>query len=103
MIRIGRNSLRGDGLDAWKRVSDNRNTRIPNGGIRMAEQDAEMGRPDESWSDAERAWYEAMKTKCIAEMTDEPEWLNEPTVPADDLIELLDRLERESQDGRAKA
>ena len=61
------------------------------------------GRPDDTWTEAQKAAYERIKAKALAEMTDEPYWLNEPLVPADDLDELLDRLIRESQAGGGKA
>jgi phosphoglycolate phosphatase-like HAD superfamily hydrolase len=54
------------------------------------------GRPDATWTEAEKAAYERLKAKVLAEMPDEPHWLDQPTVPFDDVIELLDRLEREA-------
>jgi hypothetical protein len=60
------------------------------------ESDEITGRPDDTWTAEQKAWYEAMKAKALAEMSDEPDWLNQPTVPFDDVIELLDRLEREA-------
>jgi hypothetical protein len=61
------------------------------------------GRPDETWTEAQKAEYEAIKAKWLAEMSAEPDWLNEPTVPADDLLDLLDRLLQESETRGAKA
>jgi len=60
------------------------------------ESDEFTGRPDDTWTEAEKAAYERIKAKALAEMSDEPDWLNQPTVPFDDVIELLDRLEREA-------
>lgn len=54
------------------------------------------GRPDDTWTEAQKAEYERLKAKVLAEMPDEPDWLDRPTVPFDDVIELLDRLEREA-------
>ena len=69
----------------------------------MSEPNEITGRPDDTWSEKEKASYEAIKAAALAERTDEPDWLNEPTVPADDLLELLDRLVLESQARGGKA
>jgi hypothetical protein len=60
------------------------------------ESDDITGRPDDTWSEAQKAEYERLKGKWLAEMPKEPYWLDQPTVPFDDAIELLDRLEREA-------
>ena len=60
------------------------------------------GRPDDTWTEAQKAEYERLKAKYLTEMPDEPYWLNEPLVPADDLFELLDRLVAESEANRGK-
>lgn len=67
------------------------------------ESDEITGRPDDTWTAAQKAAYERIKAEALAEMTDEPYWLNEPLVTADDLDELLDRLIRDSQAGGGKA
>jgi hypothetical protein len=59
------------------------------------ESDGFTGRPDERWTEAQKAEYERLKAKYLAEMPKDLELLAQPTVPADDLIELLDRLLRE--------
>ena len=61
------------------------------------ESDEITGRPDDTWTAEQKAWYEAMKAKALAERTDEPDWLNQSIVPADDIFELLDRLVLESR------
>ena len=66
------------------------------------EPDEITGRPDATWTEAQKAEYERLKAKYLAEMPDEPYWLNEPLVPADDLFELLDRLVAESEANRGK-
>ena len=53
------------------------------------------GRPDETWTEAQKAEYERLKAKSLAEISKDLELLAQPAVPADDLIELLDRLVRE--------
>jgi hypothetical protein len=53
------------------------------------------GRPDDTWTEAQKAEYERLKAKCLAEIPKDLEMLAQPTVPADDLIDLLDRLVRE--------
>jgi hypothetical protein len=55
------------------------------------------GRPDDTSTEAQKAEYEQLKAKWLAELPAEPYWLNEPTVPADDLFDLLDRLVAESE------
>lgn len=60
------------------------------------ESDEITGRPDDTWTEAQRAEYERLKAKYLAEMPDEPNWLDQPLVPFDDVIEILDRLEREA-------
>jgi hypothetical protein len=67
------------------------------------ESDEITGRPDDSWDEKIRAQYEAIKARALAERTDTPDWLGQPTLPADDLIELLDRLLQESQSRGGKA
>lgn len=67
------------------------------------ESDEITGRPDDSWTEAQKAEYERLKAKWLAELPDEPYWLNEPLVPADDLFDLLDRLVAESEAKRDKA
>ena len=54
------------------------------------------GRPDDTWSEAEKAEYERLKAKWLAELPEEPYWLGQPTVPFDDVIELLDQLEQKA-------
>jgi hypothetical protein len=61
------------------------------------------GRPDDTWTEAQKAEYERIKAKWMAEMPEEPYWLDQPTVPVDDLIALLDRLLAESQERGSKA
>lgn len=65
------------------------------------ESDESTGRPDETWTEAQKAEYERLKAKYLEEMPDEPDWLDQPLVPFDDVVELLDRLEREAA-GRAE-
>jgi len=67
------------------------------------ESDEITGRPDGNWTEAQKAEYERIKAECLAEMSAEPTWLNEPTVPADDLIDLLDRLVKDSRSRGGKA
>ena len=67
------------------------------------ESDEITGRPDDTWTEAQKAEYERLKAKWMAEMPKEPYWLDQPTVPADDLIALLDRLLAESQERGGKA
>jgi hypothetical protein len=55
------------------------------------------GRPDETWTEQQRAEYEALKAKWLAELEKTPDWANQPTEPVDDLIALLDRYLAESQ------
>jgi hypothetical protein len=67
------------------------------------ESDEFTGRPDDTWSEAEKAEYERLKAQYLAEMSDTPDWLDQPVVPADDLIETLDRLLEESRARGGKA
>jgi hypothetical protein len=60
------------------------------------ESNESTGRPDDTWSEAQKAEYERFKAKALAEMPEDAYWLDQPTVPFDDVIELLDRLEREA-------
>lgn len=62
----------------------------------MGEQNPDSGVPDETWDDQSKAQYEALKAKWLAALPDEPFWLGRPTVPIEQVMELLDRLERES-------
>jgi hypothetical protein len=61
------------------------------------ESDEVTGRPDETWTEQQRAEYETLKAKWLAELETTPDWANQPTEPVDDLIELLDRYLAESQ------
>jgi len=61
------------------------------------ESDEIAGRPDDTWTAEQKAWYEAMKAEALTERTDEPDWLSQPIVPADDIFELLDRLALETR------
>jgi hypothetical protein len=67
------------------------------------ESDEITGRPDDTWTEAEKAEYERLKAKWLAETPEEPDWLDQPLVPFDDVIELLDRLEREASARGEKA
>ena len=62
----------------------------------MAEHHPESGVPDETWDDQSKAQYEALKAKLLAGLPDEPFWLGRPTVPIEQVMEVLDRLEREA-------
>jgi hypothetical protein len=63
----------------------------------MPESNWETGRPDNTWTEKSKADYEALKAKWRAKLKDEPDWLNEPTVSADELDALLDRLIQKSE------
>jgi len=58
----------------------------------MSEPLAFSGVPDETWDPKAVAAYEALKAKWLAEKPPEPDWLDDPMVPADDLDNLLDEL-----------
>jgi hypothetical protein len=54
------------------------------------------GVPDDTWTAKQVAEYEAIKAKSLAELPEHPYWLDEPRVPFDEVIEMLDQLEREA-------
>jgi hypothetical protein len=58
----------------------------------MAEQTPESGLPDDTWDEQTRAEYEALKAMWTANLPEEPFWLDQPTVPLDQVMESLDRL-----------
>jgi hypothetical protein len=60
------------------------------------ESDEITGRPDDTWTEAQKAEYERLKAKSLAELPEDLCWLDQPTVPFDDVIDMLDRLEREA-------
>lgn len=60
------------------------------------ESDDVTGRPDDTWTEQQRAEYEALKAKWLTEMEASPDWASQPTEPVDDLIALLDRYLAES-------
>ena len=67
------------------------------------ESDELTRRPDDTRAAGQKAEYERIKAECLAEMSAAPAWVDEPTVPADDLIDLLDRLVKDSQSRGGKA
>ena len=69
----------------------------------MDESTWETGRPDETWNQQSKAAFEALKAKYLAELPNEPDWLDKPTFPAEELITLLNRLHDESEAGDGKA
>jgi hypothetical protein len=69
----------------------------------MPEPNEISGLPDHTWSANQIAEYEALKAKWLAERSDEPEWLNEPLYPIDDVIEELERLHAELESGGGKS
>ncbi|HEX3150855.1 MAG TPA: hypothetical protein VHR66_22445 [Gemmataceae bacterium] len=62
----------------------------------MSEPTIDLGRPDDSWDEKSKAEYEALKASWLADLPEEPFWLDQPTVPFDQVIDTLDRLEQES-------
>jgi hypothetical protein len=65
--------------------------------MHVAESTWETGRPDETWDEKSKAAYEAVKAKILAELPQEPNWLDQPTVPMDELMEELERLHAEAE------
>jgi hypothetical protein len=65
----------------------------------MNEPNEITGRPDSTWTPEQIAQYEAFKAKSLAEMPDYPYWLDEPRVPFEEIIEELEKLEREANTG----
>lgn len=61
------------------------------------------GRPDDTWTEAQKAEYERLKAECLADRAEITALLDQPTVSADDLMEVLDRLLEESRTRGAKA
>jgi hypothetical protein len=72
-------------------------------GMMAMEPEEITGRPDETWTEKQRAEYEALKAKWVAELAAEPDWLNQPTEPVDELVALLDRYLADSQTAEGPA
>ena len=65
---------------------------VDEGELAVADQTWETGRPDDTWDEKSRAEYEAIKAKILAETPIEPDWLDQPTVPMNGIMETLERL-----------
>lgn len=66
----------------------------------MTEYTESLGLPGADWDEHSKAAYAAFKAEESAKSIETPTWLNQPKVAIEDVLSLLDRLEKDASASR---